>query len=303
MAKIIAGSNTQELAGNISKISRIRMLKKVVRRFPDKDLYIRLEDVIPENEKVFLIHSLYPNQDLNLMELFFTVDLVKESGGVPNLVVPYLPYSRQDKAFQEGEAFSLKTVAKILRSLGLARIITVDAHFHRKTGDFDFFGMKGINVSAVTLQIEHARKDIGEGLVVVGPDSGSKDFLAGIEAVFLKKEKFCPECGLPATECKCERVVKEYVTKTVVPQGLKGKEVLLIDDMVTSGATIIEAARALRKNGNKVFVSCTHGLFLGDSLKKLLKYADRVFATDSVKSEVSEISVVPLLAEEIRKNV
>ncbi|MCK5548373.1 MAG: ribose-phosphate pyrophosphokinase, partial [Thermoplasmata archaeon] len=289
--------------GKISKISRIGMLKKVVRRFPDKDLYIRLEDTDIRGEKVFVIHSLYPDQDVNLIELFFTIDLVKENGGVPYLVVPYLAYSRQDKEFQKGEAFSLKTVGKILKSLGLKRIITVDAHFHRKTGDFDFFGTKGRNVSAVTLQIEHAKKVIGEGFIVVGPDTGSKDFLAEVGgAVFLEKEKYCPVCGLPATECKCKERVKEYVTKTIVPQGLKGKDILLIDDMVTSGSTIIEAAKALHAHGNKVSVSCTHGLFLGDSLPTLKKYAERVFATDTVKSEASEISVAHLLAEEIKKN-
>ncbi len=304
MAKIIAGSSSSELALKISAMAKIPVIQKIIRKFPDGETYVKLERSNFKGEKVFIIHSLYPAQNESLIELFLTIDMVKENGGHPYLVIPYFAYGRQDKVFQPGEAFSLKSLGKILHSLGPEKIITVDAHFYRQTGDFDFFGTKATNVSAVTLQISHAKKIIRGEFSVAGPDEGSKDFLSGMkDAIFLRKEKYCPVCKMPATKCECKTPVKKYVIKTVVPENLANKNVLLLDDMITTGSTVIEAAKALKAKNNKVFVSCTHGLFLGDSLKTLKKYADCVFATDTVKSEVSKISVAALLAEEIKKMV
>ncbi|MHC4479336.1 MAG: ribose-phosphate diphosphokinase, partial [Planctomycetota bacterium] len=181
MAKIVAGSNSTGLAEKISALAKIPLIAKIVRRFPDGETYIRFGEIDFNGEKVFIVHSLYPDQNDNLLELLLTIDLVRENGGLSYLVIPYFAYGRQDKVFQRGEAFSLKTVSKILRSLGPEKIITVDAHFHRQPGDFDFFGMRGRNVSAVTLQISHAKKVIKGEFTIVGPDAGSQDFLSGVK--------------------------------------------------------------------------------------------------------------------------
>lgn len=302
MAKLISGCNSMELADKISALAKISIVNKVVRKFPDGDIYVRLEDSDLKGEKIFIVHSLYPDQNENLMELFFTMDLVKEKGGKPYIIIPYFAYGRQDGVFQPGEAFSLKSVAKILKCLGAEKLITVDAHFQRKTGDFNLFGIPATNISAVTLQIEHAKKVIKGEFVVVGPDDGAKDFLYKIkDTVFLKKEKYCPICKMKATDCKCKTKRKSYEIKIEAPEYLKNKNVLLLDDMITSGGTIIEAAKALKSNKNKVFVGCTHGLFVGDSLERLKKYADYVFCTDTIKSGVSKVSVAGLIADEIKK--
>jgi ribose-phosphate pyrophosphokinase len=304
MARIVAGSNSLELAEKISEMSGIPLIQKIVRKFPDGETYVRLEKTNFGGEKVFIIHSLYPEQNENLIELFLTADLVRENGGLPFLIIPYFAYGRQDKAFQKGEAFSLKTIAKILKSLGAEKLIIIDAHFHRKTGDFDFFGTPARNISAVTLQIEHAKRVIKGEFFVAGPDVGSKDFLSSIKnAVFLSKEKFCPVCRMPATKCKCKIKSKKYVIKTYVPKELENKNILLLDDMITTGSTIIESAKTLREKNNKVFVGCTHGLFVGDYLRELGKYAEYVFSSDTVKSGSTKISVAPLLAEELKKYV
>jgi len=280
------------------------MIEKTVRRFPDGETYIRMEGGDFKDEDVFVIHSLYPEQNDNLFELFLTMVIIKEGGGKPCLVIPYFAYGRQDRAFQPGEAFSLKTIGKIMHSLGAKKLITVDAHFHRKIGDFDFFGVPARNISAVTVQTEHAKETIGEEFTVVGPDEGSRNFLSGIEgAVFLKKEKRCPVCGMEATECRCKNPEKEYAVKTDVPEKLEGRNVLLLDDIIGTGSTIIEAAKALRSKNNRVFVGCTHGLFLGDSLKSLSRHAEYVFSTDTVKSEATKISVAGMLSVEMKKGL
>ena len=302
MPKIISGANSLHLARKISGLTKIPIISKVVRKFPDGETYVRLESSDFDGDKVFIIHTLYPEQDENLIELFLTLDVVKEKGGSPYLIIPYMAYGRQDRIFQNGEAFSLKTIAKILRFLGAQGLITVDAHFLRKAGIYSIFGLPARNVSSVTLQFEHARKVIGGEFTVAGPDSGSKYFLSSIEgAVFLGKEKHCPACKMPATGCRCKRKEKAYANKIEVPEKLKNRNVLLLDDMITTGSTIIEAAKALKAKRNRVFVGCTHGLFVGDSLQKLREYADYVFCTDTVKSEASKISVAGLLSEQMIK--
>jgi ribose-phosphate pyrophosphokinase len=300
MARIVAGSNSVKLAERISSLTGIPVLGKTARKFPDGETYVRLLDSNIRGEKVFIVYTLYPGQNENLIELMLTIGAVSENGGRPIPVIPYFAYGRQDRAFQNGESFSLKSVAKMLLSLGVERALTVDSHFHRKQGDFDLFGIKVHNITAVTLQISHARKFLKGSFTIVGPDEGSADFLSGVEgAVFLSKDKFCPVCGRPATECKCKNRKKEYVTKTEVPRGLENKDVLLLDDMITSGATIIEAAKALKEKGNRVFVGCTHGLFVGDSLRKLQRLADGVFSTDTIENEVGKISVAGMIAKEL----
>ncbi|MBN2330239.1 MAG: ribose-phosphate pyrophosphokinase [Candidatus Aenigmarchaeota archaeon] len=302
MAIIVPGSNSKRLAERISFKTGIPLLGKAVRKFPDGETYVRLDRGDLKDDKVFIVHTLYPDQNENLMELFLTIGAVKESGGRPIPVIPYFAYGRQDRIFQRGESLSLKSMANILRCLGVERVLTVDSHFNRKEGDFDLFGIKVTNISAVTLQISHARKVLKGGFTVVGPDEGSVDFLSGVSgAMFLGKKKYCPVCGKPATKCECKSRKKEYVTRPIVPSDLVNKNVLLLDDMISSGATIIEAVKALKAKGNRVCVGCTHGLFVGGSLPALKRLADGVFSTDTVESEVGEISVAGMIAKEMDK--
>lgn len=303
MSKIIASSEYLELAARVSKLTNFELIKKVTRIFPDKEVYIRLKKYDFDQEKVFIIHSLYPNQNENLVRLLLTIDLVKDYNGLPYLVLPYLAYARQDKRFQAGEAHSLKTVAKLFKTLEVEFLLTLDVHFHRKPETFDFFGIPAKNITAVSLLIEHAKKLLGKEFLIVGPDPGSEDILSCLKqkTIFLEKEKYCPRCKEPATECKCKTKVKEYEIRTKAPAGLKNKNILVIDDMITTGGTMIQAVKVLKPLANKIAVGCTHGLFLGNSLSELKKLADYVFATDTIASEVSKISVAELIAKEIRK--
>jgi ribose-phosphate pyrophosphokinase len=301
MALILAGSNTKELSERISKATGIGILDKSARRFPDGETYVRLDGKIVKGEDVFIVHSMYPGQNDSLVELFLEIDAVRRNGGRPVAVIPYMAYSRQDKTFQEGEAFSLEAVAKALKALGTERVITVDAHFNRKEGDFDLFGIPSVNITAAGILAEHARKTVGKDVIIAGPDLGSERFLSPVRgAVFLRKRKVCPECGKEATECRCKTKEKKYRVESIVPEGIRDMDVLLLDDMISTGGTIEAAAKALKERGNRVFVACTHGLFIGDALKRIAKDADGVFCTDTIETSVSEVSVADLIADRIK---
>jgi len=302
MPVIMPGSGSAKLSEKISEILKIGMVEKTVRRFPDGETYIRIEDAGFSGDVVLIVQSLYPRQNERLLELFFTIDCVRENGGRPWLIIPYFAYARQDRAFQESEAFSLKTIGKILKSLGAERLITVDAHFRRTPGEFDFFGIPAFNVSAVDALVVYAGKKTKDGLVVAGPDEGSKGFLKGMDdAVFLKKTKTCPVCKRSALECRCKRKAKEYVIKMEVPEDLENRNVLLLDDIISTGGTIIAAAKALRQKKNRVFVGCTHGLFLNGSLEKIRELAEDVFCTDTIETDVSRVSVADAISSGLRR--
>lgn len=293
MAVIIPGSNTQRLSSEISRFSGIRMSAKTAKRFPDGELYVKLEGGRMNGEKAFIIQSLYPRQDECLMELFLTIDAVKRNGGRPYAVIPYFAYARQDKVFMEGEAFSLEAIGKVLKALGTEGIVTVDAHFRRKEGAFSFFGIPAFSLSAAKLLFDHAKEaSPGVPFVVAGPDKGSAEFLSMFrDAVFMDKSKLFRE----------GRDLRQYEVVVKVPEGLAGKKVLLLDDIVSSGSTVIEAAGALRAKKCSVMVGCVHGLFIGGSLSKISKVSDYVFCTDTVESEASKVSVAKLIAKEISR--
>lgn len=285
MVRIVGGSNTEELAGKVSEILGGAVIGKSVKKFPDGESYIRLEDTGFEGEKVYVIQTLFPDQNESLIELFMTINAVKENGGIPVAVIPYFAYGRQDMVFEKGEAFSLKVIASILKALGTEMVITVDAHFHRKGGDHDMFGLHVKNISAV----KKLRNHFGNGFTVVGPDEGSRNFLSPLEgSVFLKKTKKIKETNNQL-----------HYKINVESKDVKGGSVLLMDDIISGGGTIISAAKALKEQGKKVSVACVHGLFMGDSLKKLSKYADEIVSTDTIKSPCSVVSVADLIAREI----
>ncbi len=291
MATIVAGSNTEKLAASVARLLGAKVAAKTVKRFPDGECYVRLDDCDLRGETVHVVHSLYPCQDESLMELFLTIDAVRESGGRPVAVIPYLAYGRQDKIFEKGEPLSLRVIGLALKALGTEGLLTVDAHFHRRAGRFDFFGVPALNVTAACLLRDHAKKLIKGEFTVAGPDKGSADFLSGMEgAAFLSKEKTFSEKGR----------TRKYQVKSLAPPGLKDANVLLLDDMVTSGGTMIESARALRRQGNRVYAGCVHGVFLGDSLKALRKSTERVFCTDTIETAASEVSVAGIIAEGLR---
>jgi ribose-phosphate pyrophosphokinase len=300
---ILSGENSLSISLEVSEIKKILMIKKCVRKFPDGETYLRLEKTNFNGKNVYLIHSLAPEQNESLIELFLSIDTIRDYGAKKiHLITPYLAYARQHKRYLSGEAFSLKTFIKILKFLGTSRMTTIDAHFCRKVGVFNLFGLKIENLTAAPLIFDYIKKEIGNDSVLVGLDAGSKNFLSNINSrkIFLKKEKFCPRCGLKATKCVCKMKEKEYEIKIKGIEKIKGKNVIILDDIIASGKTMIEGVRAMKGIAKSICIGCTHGLFLGDSLKILRENCDLVVSTNTIKSDVSKVSVAPLIIKVIR---
>jgi len=211
-----------------------------------------------------------------------------------------MAYARQDRKFQAGEALSMKTVAALLKSVGVEYLITVDTHYqHVPHGKFDLFGLNSMNISAGRLLLAHIKDKFDEDLITIGPDFGSSEmvkYATGEEKV-LKKEKICPICGLPATQCKCDTKDKEYIISDVEGDfDFKDKTVVILDDIIASGGTMIQTVKKVKSGGARnIIIAATHGLFLKDSLNTLRTLTDYLVVTDSISTPVSNVSVAPLI--------
>ncbi len=277
---IVACSGANELAKKVAKLKNLEVMEVESYKFPDGEVYVRLpKQELPED--VIVMQNFYPNQNDKLVEFILACDSACDYG-VKRIkaIFPYFAYARQDKRFKEGEAISIKAIAKILKEFNVKEIITIDVHFHRKEGEFDFFGVKGYNIAATDLLIDYVKRNYCKDFVTVAPDIGQAKALG--KAEYFEKERISGD----------EIIMKKRDID------VEGKNVLVIDDMISTGGTMIEACKLVKKIGaKKIFAACTHGLFLRNSYEKLKEIVDDVIATDTIQSEASKVSVASLIAK------
>lgn len=260
-----------------------------IKLFPDGDSYCRINDISKcQGEDVSLFHRLYPKQNTAIFNAAQLLHTLKRVGARTSLVAPYFPYGRQDKTFLMGESLSAQVLCKLLSDFGAIKVITVDCHFLKKEGDSEYAGLTISNISANKLLVEHARKKIGlEALDVISPDQGANYLVSEFGGKSMSKVRGDYDQGSEAYR-SVKKIEREF--------DVEGKNILILDDMISTGGTMIKAVENVRKGGaKKVFCAATHGFFLNDSLARLRKSADWVFTTNSIPNEAAEIDIVPLL--------
>jgi len=261
----------------------------ILKQFPDGENYVRIP-VEFAGRDVTLIHRCYPEQDRSLMQLLLILTTLKEGGASRvRAVVPYLPYARQDKLFLKGEALSSKIVCELIGKSGCDELITFDCHFLKKEGEFTYGGLKIRNISLSQQIISYFKKKL-HSPKIISPDEGASYFLA--------KEK---DRGVMKKKRGEYSEGKSIYRKPEIEVGfeVKGRDVVIVDDMVSTGSTMLKAVEACRKLGAKS-ISCgaSHGLFLNNSLKRLKKAgAKEVIVSDSIRSPASKISLLNSLIE------
>lgn len=285
---IIGGSASQKLAAKIANELKCPLIPIETRRFPDGERYIRIKGEL-DNEAIVVQSTGYP-QDENLMELFLILKNLK-SMGIENIkvVIPYFGYGRQERRFKSGEAISAEIISELIEVAGATEIFCINLHEESIT---DFFQIPTHNLSAMTLIASHIQQNL-DNPVIIAPDKGALGFakeiadILGCEYDYLEKVRISPE-------------VVETKTKKV---NVKGKEAVIIDDIISTGGTIVNAARILKEHGaSKVIVSCVHPVLVEDALLKIFAAGvDDVIATDTLLSDVSVISVAPLVAAAMLK--
>jgi len=284
---ILGGTSAKNVARNLANKIQQPLLQATYKRFPDDEFYIRVLDDIA-GEDVMIVQTAYP--DSKIVELLLMQDAVHEAGAKKiTVVLPYFGYSRQDKKFEEGEAISSRAVAQHI-SMHADFVITVDPH---KEHILKFFSVPAYSCSAVSTIAQYLKeKNID---FILAPDKGAKD--RAKEAATL-------------INCEYDYLEKTRIDGTTVkitPKKLdaRGKHVAIIDDIISTGDTMANSIKELKKQGAKtVSIACTHGLFVGGAKEKLLSAdCDEIISTDTIETEFSKVSAADCIAEILLKTL
>ena len=278
---IIAGNASRSIAEDLSKILKSPLAKTITKRFPDQELYVRLLDDL-EGEEVVIVQTTYP--DPNIIELFLLQNAAIEAEvEMITTVIPYFGYARQDTMFKKGESISAKALAKLI-SINSDRVVTVDPH---KEYILDFFETEADSCSAVDNIAEYFKtKDLD---LILAPDKGALERA--------KKASKIIACDYDYME----KTRIDGKTVEIKPKNLdvKGKKVGIIDDIISTGGTMAKSINELRKQGaDKVYVSCTHGLFAGSAIKKLKSAGcDEIISTDTIENDFSKVKLASTISK------
>lgn len=296
---LLTGTANLKLASDIAKILG-KNADETVSTFADGEKRV----IIPENLRkrhVFIIQPTCPPVDSNIMELFLIIDAAKRSSASEvSAIIPYFGYSRQDRKDRPRVPISASVIARLIEFAGADRIVTVDIHSEQEPG---FVEIPWDNLYASFSFLPILRKTFSKNLVIASPDKGGV-LKATFYANLLNAE------GI-AIVFKERDVSNKNQSKALDMMGdVKGKEVLLVDDMIDTGGTICEAAELLKQRGAKtVSAVATHGLFSDPAPQRISKSPlDKIFITDTVpvrkemlnSSKVTIVSVASLLAEAIK---
>jgi len=292
--KVIGGSSSEALATKVARELGMESGKLEVKRFPDGEKYLRvLEDV--KGEDVAVIQSINRTPDELLFEYLLLVDTLKDLGpGSVVSFIPYFAYARQDERFNPGEALSFKTVSKLIESVGTDEIYTIDMHQHRVLKSTDVFKIPSHNLSAMPLLADFIQRTGNlQKPLVIGPDAEAEQWAR------LAAERLDTDYDV----FEKKRLGSENVQIRPRKANAKDRDVLVVDDIISTGGTIVEALKILFSQGaRKIDVACTHPILAVGALDKIYEAgAKNVVGTDTVPSPISFVSVAPLIAEQIRK--
>jgi ribose-phosphate pyrophosphokinase len=288
--KIILGPASQELGEKIAELTGFDAVPVASRIFPDGELYIRLESSV-KDEHVAIVQTTCKPQDSNLMQLSFMANAAKRNGARKvTAIVPYLAYARQDKIFLEGENVSVETIAAMLKAAGTDQLITVNMHSEETLNKFPF---PAKTLSAIPLLAEYFVKKGHEKAFALAPDKGAQHIAEQAKSV------------LGGESGNLEKQRDRYTGQTTQSGKhlkVKDKTVIIFDDIISTGGTIVGAAKILREQGAKhVYTACVHGLLIGDAEKRILDAGvEEIVSTDSVPSKASKVSLAPLLSEALK---
>ncbi len=287
---IIGCSHGIHLADKIAQKLKISCSKLEVNHFPDSEIYLRFKSNI-KGKIVVLIQSFYENINDCVVEALFAAQTAKELGAKKIiLAAPYFPYLRQDIKFKAGECNSLKTIAKYIDE-NFDELCIIDPHLHREKTLKHIFKIKSTRLTANPLITSYIKKNIKKikNPLIIGPDEESYKWAeaianaSGCDSAILRKKRYSASR------------VKVMLNKKI---NLKNKNIVIVDDIISTGNTIIETAKLLKRLGaDKFTVICVHGIFTNNALERLKKNKINVTACNTLPNKVAKIDVSPLLID------
>lgn len=297
---IFSGSSNLSLAKKIAESLGLPLGNIEIATFPDKENRVRVIDNVV-GQDVVLVQSTGVSPNRYYMELFLILDSVKRSGATSTtLVIPYLGYQRQDHIFRDGEGVSLEVIIKIIESLGVSKVISFDLHSIKIP---QLFSVPITHLSAIPLFADEIKNMFGSlsDITLVSPDMG------GIRRIDELSKLLN---NAPYTSIEKNRDLTTGSVESSKINGEVSNTALIVDDVISTGESVIAASNLLKKNGaQKVYVMATHGVFAGDASKKLQESSvEEVIVTDSIEvrsnhkfEKLRTISISQLISESLQK--
>ncbi len=297
--KLLTGNSNKSLSQKISKQLKTKLVHSSIRKFSDGEIYIEINENIRGNS-IFLIQSSSAPANDNLMELLLCIDALKRSSAKNiTAVIPYFGYARQDRKVAPRTSISAKLVSNLITKAGADRIVTVDLHAGQIQG---FFDIPVDNLFATPIFARHVKKNLkSKNLICVSPDVG------GVERTRALARKL--DVGIGIIDKRRPAPGKSQVMNVI--GNVNGKTCIIIDDIIDSGGTIVNAAQALINRGAKeVHVYITHGVLSGEAVDKIKKsrikklvITDTIDNSDKIKKakNIEVLTISNLLAEAIKR--
>ena len=286
---IIAGKSSEDIARKLSRKIKANFVKSQTRVFEDGESKITLSGKISKKKSI-IVQSIYPPVDTNLIQALSLISKAKETSSEVIAVIPYMGYARQDKEFLPGEIVTMKVLGKLFKGAGASKIIAVDIH---STIGFKQFSIKTKNVSAIPELAQYVKKLSLKNPLVVSPDHGGRE----------RAKEFAKELSTEyiALEKKRDKKTGKIQIKTKNIDDVTNRDLILVDDMISTGGSIIKATQFLKKQKcKKIYVACTHALLINDAEKKIKKAGiTKIISSNTIPGKTSIVDISDTIVKAI----
>ena len=297
--KILAGTSNVKLCKDIARNLKLKLVNTNIKRFPDNEIYVEINENIRGNS-IFVVQSTSNPVNDNLMELLICIDALRRSSAKNiTAVIPYFGYARQDRKVVPRTAISAKLVSNLITDAGANRILSVDLHAGQIQG---FFDIPVDNLFATPIFARHIKKNIKtNNLICVAPDVG------GVERARALSRRI--NVGIAIIDKRRPTPGKSEVMNII--GNVKNKICVIVDDIIDSGGTIVNAAKALKDKGAKeIYVYITHAVLSGSAVDKIKEsQIKKLIITDTIDNskkikiskKIEVISFAPMISEAIKR--
>ncbi len=289
---ILGDLSTESMAERIARNLNIEFQVIDVTTFNDGEIKIRVQSDLSQ-KKCIVIQSLFPDVNKRFIQLLMILyKLKQDNASVKNLVIPYLAYARQDKMFLPGEVITIKMIADLLSFFSLENFITVDIH---NVSSLSFFKCNVTNISAIPHLANYfsERHDL-RNFIVISPDMGGK----------VRAEKFARFGHVPyyILNKTRDRLSGKVKIEDRLDFDASNKDVIIVDDIISTGSSIVEASKILKKNGaDKIYVACTHALLLDNAIGKIKESGVKeIVSTNSISNECAKVDLSDAISKSMQ---
>ncbi|KAA2283781.1 ribose-phosphate pyrophosphokinase [Candidatus Nitrosocosmicus sp. SS] len=288
---VLPGPSSTQLGRSIASCLNVELVNVELRTFSDGESKIRINADLSE-KKCIIVQSTFPPVDSNYLQTLMMVSYCKSSGAAEVIpVIPYMGYARQDRSFLDGEVVTMSLIAKLFDCFGIKDLVTIDIHSLKA---LSYFQSNIVNLTSIPLLARYALNNLElKNAVVVSPDQGGSD----------RVKLFADIIKSPSL---CMRKVRDRNTGQIaiyddLDLDVAGSDIIILDDMISSGGTIMKAIEILKKNkSGRIIVMCVHALSDESALDKLRKTGIfDLISTNSIPRSCSKIDLSDEISEKL----